>query len=229
MRGRYNVIDNPETESVMNDLGVEFNAVALPLYNLCPTAFVPIVILDQNGPKIVMATWWLLLEKGPKGLKPNPKWKTFNAVAKREPTSKLYAPALKKSRCILPSSGYYEWKGKQAYYIKPQDKAIAFAGLYRRWEIEGNEIHSCTLMTTMGHAKLAHIHEKSLPVMLPESERESWLSKEELPQSRLDLIFQSRLRDSLEVVPVSQYVNNADHRGEQCVEPVGEQQTMDVD
>lgn len=213
----------------MNDLGVEFNSVALPLYNLCPTAFVPIVILDQNGPKIVMAIWWLLLEKGPNGLKPNPKWKTFNAVSKRAPTSKLYGPALKKSRCILPASGYYEWKGKQAYYIKSQDNAIAFAGLYRRWEIEGNEIYSCTLMTTTGHPKLAHIHEKSLPVMLSSSKWKTWLSKDEIVQSKLDHIFESHLHTPIEAVPVSQYVNNADHRGSRCVEPVGEKQFLTAD
>jgi len=229
MCGRYNVIDNPETVSLMNDLGIEFNSVALPLYNLCPTAFVPIVILDENGPKIVMAIWWLLLEKGPNGLKPNPKWKTFNAVAKRATTSKLYGPALKKSRCILPASGYYEWKKKQAYYIKPKDSAIAFAGLYRRWEIEGSELYSCTLMTTEGHSKLAHIHEKSLPVMLPKSECENWLSRDELPHTKLDSIFESRLRESLEVVPVIQYVNNADHRGAQCIEAAGEKQTVAAD
>ncbi len=232
MCGRYNVTDDPAVRSLMTALGI-------PLYkgdellNLAPTAFVPIVIVEDNTPKVVMAVWWLLLQRGEQGMVPNPKWKTFNAVSSRAHTSKLYAPALKRYRCVMPASGYYEFAPeggkKRAYLIAPDSGAIAFAGLYRKWEYDGGVIYSCSLLTTEGHPKLAHIHKKSLPVMLQEHDYEAWLSGAELTLDHRTKLFESVLREPLTATPVDRTVNSASTKGAICTTPIGDVQRIAAD
>ena len=232
MCGRYNVTDDPAVRYLMAKLGLPLYEVD-ELLNIQPTAFVPIVIREDGETKVVNAVWWLLLTNGDKGMVPNPKWKTFNAVSSRAHTSKLYAPALRNQRCIMPASGYYEFKPesgyKQAYHIAPESGAIAFAGLYRKWQYEGGSLYSCSLMTTEGHPKLAHIHKKSLPVMLTEEDYDPWLSNEELTQEHRAAIFESKLRENFTAYPVDRSVNTASTKSGVCLEPIGEEEKYTAD
>jgi putative SOS response-associated peptidase YedK len=50
----------------------------------------------------------------------------------------MFRDAFKRSRCVIPASGYYEWKltptGKQPYYISAADGSVlSFAGLGPAW------------------------------------------------------------------------------------------------
>jgi putative SOS response-associated peptidase YedK len=57
------------------------------------------------------------------------------------------------NRCMIPASGYYEWKAdgkiKTPYYIHPRSGSfVAFAGLYDTWtNPQGEEIQTCTIVT----------------------------------------------------------------------------------
>ena len=58
----------------------------------------------------------------------------------------MFRDAFRRSRCVIPASGYYEWKptptGKQPYYISAADGSVlSFAGLWDEWhDIETGEI-----------------------------------------------------------------------------------------
>ena len=77
---------------------------------------------------------------------------TFNARAETVATKPMFRAAFTRSRCLIPASGYYEWKatptGKQPYYISAHDASVlSFAGLWDEWrDIEtGEAVKSCTI------------------------------------------------------------------------------------
>jgi hypothetical protein len=54
-------------------------------------------------------------------------------------TKPFFREAFKRTRCIIPASGYYEWldtpDGKQPHYFTRTDgQVISFAGLWDEWK-----------------------------------------------------------------------------------------------
>jgi putative SOS response-associated peptidase YedK len=51
----------------------------------------------------------------------------------------MFKSAFKRTRCLIPASGYYEWHdapdGKQPYYFTRRDEQpITIAGLWDEWK-----------------------------------------------------------------------------------------------
>jgi putative SOS response-associated peptidase YedK len=66
-------------------------------------------------------------------------------------TNSLFNSSFKRRHCLIPVSGYYEWKstsgGRQPYYFTRRDGSVlTIAGLWDEWRNpDTNElIHSCT-------------------------------------------------------------------------------------
>jgi putative SOS response-associated peptidase YedK len=62
----------------------------------------------------------------------------INARAETIASTPAFRDAFKSRRCIIPASGFYEWKktggAKQPFAIVPKDEALfAFAGLWENW------------------------------------------------------------------------------------------------
>ncbi len=54
---------------------------------------------------------------------------TFNACAETVASKPMFRAAFKRTRCLIPASGYYEWHstqtGKQPYYFTARDGSDA--------------------------------------------------------------------------------------------------------
>ena len=94
----------------------------------------------------------------------------------------MFRSAFKRSRCLIPASGYYEWKntpnGKQPYYYTARDGSpLTIAGLWDEWkDIEtGEPLKSCTMIITNANELASKIHDR-MPVLLSPDEFEPWLS-----------------------------------------------------
>ena len=64
---------------------------------------------------------------------------TFNARVETVTTKPFFREAFKRTRCVIPASGYYEWQdtsdGKQPHDFTGVDgQAISFAGIWDEWE-----------------------------------------------------------------------------------------------
>jgi putative SOS response-associated peptidase YedK len=64
----------------------------------------------------------------------------------------MFRDSFKKRRCLIPASGYYEWRetpeGKQPYYFTRRDgQIISIAGLWSDWtdKANGQNLKSCTM------------------------------------------------------------------------------------
>jgi len=151
-----------------------------PRYNICPTTEIDIVIERAGKRELVAARWGLVPSWWKKTLKELPA--TFNARAETVAEKPMYRTAFKKRRCIIPASGYYEWRkaddGKEPHYFWRSDKEIlSMAGLWEEWTdpATGEVIVSATIIVTKAAEELAHIHDR-MPVILEKDEISDWLS-----------------------------------------------------
>jgi putative SOS response-associated peptidase YedK len=86
-----------------------------PRYNIAPTSAIDVVLPTADGPAPVPMRWGLIPSWWKKTAKDVPS--TFNARAESAAEKPMFRSAFKRNRCIIPASGYFEWKtmpdGKQ--------------------------------------------------------------------------------------------------------------------
>lgn len=171
-------------------------------YNVSPTQTVP-VFTSAGG----VAARWGLIPSWSKEI--NTTYSTFNARIEGIDAKPAYRNAWKQSqRCLIPATGYYEWKGekgsKQPYFVhSPKGDPLVFAGLY---EPARNEIPaSCTIITKAAIGHMADLHIR-VPVMLSLKNAVDWYTLP--PSSALELAKSENLAD-VDYYPVSIAVGNS--------------------
>jgi putative SOS response-associated peptidase YedK len=117
----------------------------------------------------------------------------------------------------------FEWpktaNGKQPYYIRMEDGSpFAFAGLWESCGKHGEEIRSCTILTTNANDRVREIHYR-MPVILPPKNYDLWLDPDVLKAEPLLNLLWSYPDDVMEAYPVSKRVNKPSNDEPNCVEP----------
>jgi putative SOS response-associated peptidase YedK len=153
-----------------------------PRYNVCPTDPVDVVTAAEAKRELVTMRWGLVPWWWSKSLK-ELRMATFNARAETVGTKPVFRDALKRSRCLIPMSGYYEWEntpsGKQPWYFTAADGSpiVTAAGLCDEWKNRetGERVKSCTLIVGEPNNFATEIHDR-MPVFLTEEQFAPWLS-----------------------------------------------------
>ena len=191
-----------------------------PRFNIAPTQIVPTVV-SKSPNHIVMMRWGLV-----------PFWakdqrignKLINARAEGITNRPAFRASVKRKRCLVPATGFYEWKKmdgrKVPHYVHMRDDSFfAFAGLYDNWRgPDGSELLSFTIVTTSPNAMMKKIHNR-MPVILRQEDEGLWLSEEPLPENELKRILQPFPARPMVAYPVSQAVNNPNNDSEDLVTP----------
>src|SRR4029079_5006303 len=131
--------------------------------------------------------------------------------------------------CIVPADGFYEWqktdgKRKQPWFIRRRDgEPLAFAGLWESWhdpdaDDDAPPLRSCVIITTEPNELLAPIHDR-MPVVLPETEWDTWLDVDTHDVAALHRLLVPLPARELEAWTVSTRVNKADNDGPDLIEP----------
>lgn len=219
MCGRYSLSQLPEDLEVIwpEDIPPEWQ----PRYNIAPSQWCPVI--HQDDQEHIYLYRWGLIPYWAKDIKIG--YKMINARAETLWEKAGFKRAIQKSRCIIPSDGFYEWKKgagkqKQPYRICLKSEEIMyFAGLSEVWKNpDGKKINSFSIITTEPNELMADIHNR-MPVILPHNTTIStWLnpytSKEEL---------QNLLRpcdtELLKAYPVSPSLGNVKNEGEHLIQP----------
>jgi putative SOS response-associated peptidase YedK len=102
-------------------------------YNICPTTTIDTMIGRKGLRALVPMRWGVIPSWWSKPLK-EMNLATFNARVETITEKPMFRRAFKRTRCLIPASGYYEWHdapdGKQPYYFTRRDGAsITIAGL----------------------------------------------------------------------------------------------------
>ena len=177
-----------------------------PRYNIAPTTTIDVLRLAESGPELVSMRWGLIPGWWKKTAKEVPS--TFNARAETVAEKPMFRSAFKRTRCIMPASGYYEWRavegGKQPYFISAADgEVLSIAGLWDQWKDPetGETISSATLIVTAANDFTRPIHDR-MPVLLRNHDLDAWLTG----KSGVELLL-SAPNDYLRMWPVSKQVN----------------------
>lgn len=148
----------------------------------------------------------------------------INARAETLREKPAFRNAYRYRRCIVPVSGFYEWKKvgrtKQPYFVRPTDDLpIGLAGLWETWRSpDGSELETCTIITTDANAVIQPLHPRMAVVLLPDA-YEAWLSPD-TPLDALDRLLLPAPDDTLIAYPVSSRVNSPAHDDPSLVAPL---------
>jgi len=239
MCGRYATTMDPETlygvfEAEPDPVappgsGMYGGDLPRPRYNIAPTDTVAVVRVrprrgDDLATRFVGEARWGLVPSWAKEVSVGSR--LFNARAESVPDKAAFRTAFERRRCLVPASGYYEWRKlggqdgsstgrgkpqKQAYFITPQDGSVmAFAGLWEFWRSpEGAPVVSTTIITTEAPEPMTRIHDR-MPLVLPASEWAQWLDPSIPGGELLEMLSppSEELLRALELRPVGPAVGN---------------------
>ena len=132
------------------------------------------VVRDDAPDEIRFPTWGLV-----------PRWADefggghVNARAETLTEKPSFRDAYDERRCLVLADGFYDWKetdlGTQPYrFTLDRDEPFALAGLWERWEGDGDERTSFTVVTTEPNDVVADVHHR-MPVVLDPDEEDRWL------------------------------------------------------
>lgn len=102
----------------------------------------------------------------------------INTRSETAETHALFRESAKNRRCLIPASGYYEWKnenGKKTRYsfCSVSGEPLYLAGLYI-WQ-QTQRLPCYSILTREAEGSVADIHGR-MPVILPREAAELWLS-----------------------------------------------------
>jgi putative SOS response-associated peptidase YedK len=219
MCGRFNVIDSPGLQQLLQDLGIDLSLP--PAVNVAPTEQVSLVRRDERGTALDAARWWLT----PSWAKEvSQEYSMFNARSEKLSKSPAFRGPFRRQRGLVPMSSFIEWRTengvKQPWLISNEERALAVAALWDVWEGGEQPLLSCTLVTTAAAEAFKPWHQR-MPVMLGTDERARWLDNEQAIAPDDD-IFRSELKSSLLLTALSRAVSNARNKDPAAMQGSGE-------
>lgn len=219
-------------EEMLNDMVAEFGLKGLPNrelpfdWNIKPTQDVYIVKNDS----LEIASWGLIApwsKSKAEALKSQSA--AINARSETVHEKPTFKNAFRRSRCLVPASGYYEWatelgkyKPRQPVYISRNDgKMLAFAGIHDQWVSPEGEIrHSVAIITREAVGELATVHSR-MPMFLPKERWEAWMDLGLQDVDKVRALFENFQPDAnLRFWTVSDSVNSIRNNGPDLIAPV---------
>jgi len=215
MCGRYDLSLSPE--ALRDLLGVEGPAPALPpRWNVAPTQPVTVLVILGDGRRTLRAMRWGLIPSWAKD--PSIGSRMINARAETLGEKPSFRDALRRRRCLIPATGFYEWRKegrtKLPMHVRPRDGGLlTFAGLWESWTgPDGATLESCTIVTCPAGAPVDEFHER-MPVILPPEARERWLAPGPLDPAEVAALLVPAPEGLLVAEPASPRVNSPANEG----------------
>lgn len=225
MCGRYVLAETGE------DIRKRYHAT-MPLievekrYNVAPTQMMPTVIRGSGKKpdnEIVTMRWGLIPHWAKEA---STKYTMINARADTILGKVSFKRPFLNSRCLVPATGFYEWKtdenGKKIpYYIHLKDEELfSFAGFYETWHNPetDQDMQTYSIITTEPNDLMAKIHDR-MPVILPKEDEEVWLDPT-TSANELKVLLKSYPAKEMDAYAVSTVVNRAGHESPDLIKPV---------
>ena len=204
MCGRYALHSNPEVVALQFGLASPPGFAAS--YNIPPGSTLLVVKNSREEKPVADNCRWGLIPAWAKD--PAIGNKLANARAETIAEKPAFRSAFRLSRCLVPASGFYEWKTaagrKHPWYMRPKEAALfGLAGITELWNGPGGPLQTVALITTSPNELMRPIHDR-MPVIIEPGDYAAWLDvKNERPGALLRPYPESRM----EAIPVSPRVN----------------------
>lgn len=194
-------------------------------YNIAPTQ--PILTIYRQGSeyKPQLMRWGLV----PGWVKdPQDFPLIINARSETMAEKASFRTALKNQRCLIPASGYYEWRknadgSKTPHYITRQDsKPMLFAGLHSTWSgPNGEEIDTAAIVTLAAKGEMKKLHDR-VPAVLDSAGAAEWIDTAEVNGPAAGKIIANLKTPAMRFEPVSSRVGSPSNDDEGLIQPVYE-------
>lgn len=160
-----------------------------------PTDAVPIMAHRHGERRLTMARWWLvpryLRDLNKLGhmfnarsetlLREFEQWRCMPQNLQANASHPYLRPFLEGRRCLMPVSGYYEFKDGRPYLFTLEGREVfSVAGIWE-WNAHiktpdwSGGILSCAMITTAPNAQTAEYHNR-MPAILSPEQYDEWLS-----------------------------------------------------
>jgi putative SOS response-associated peptidase YedK len=192
-----------------------------PIYNLCPTMESPVIRLLDGERELNLMRWQLVPSTEPAF---TTKLSTINARSEGVFQSRLYRDLVVRQRCVIPISGFFEWKRegdrKRPFKIHLKDEPImSVAGIWDTWKRgTPDERSSFSILTTAANSFMSEIHDR-MPVILGRSDEDQWLDPQFHQQESLQRLFKPCPSPWLNAIEVSTLVNSPKNDTAAVLEP----------
>lgn len=192
-------------------------------FNIAPTQEAPVVRARAGGePELIDARWGLL----PSWVKePGKLAQPINAKIETAGEKPMFRHAFKRSRVLVPASGFYEWVPvagyKRPYFIRPAggESLFGFGGLLEHWDSPEGKVLTFAILTTAANDLMRPILER-MPVIIQPEDYAQWLDPGLIDSKLLRAFAGEYPGDGMEAYPVSRAVGNPRAQGVALVAPV---------
>lgn len=166
MCGRYNftVEQSDEVIEILEKLNAKFQGKEYKTGEIYPTNLAPVLIEEKEEVTPTLSSWGFP--------KYDEKGVIINARAESAFEKKTFRDSLQNRRCIIPSTGFYEWdsnKRKFLFRLKGTN-ALYMAGLYMYYRDEMRYV----ILTTEANDSMKEIHNR-MPLVIPKKDIKTWI------------------------------------------------------
>lgn len=222
MCGRFTL--NNEIEELMEEFMFNLVGEYTPRYNIAPSQNI-LTVINRNEKRVGGYTRWGLVPTWSKDIKIG--YKLLNARAETLVEKPSFKRAFKQTRCVIPASGFYEWKKldkeKQPYLFKMEDdKPFVFLGLYDTWRNNNDNslLYSSTIITTTPNELTETVHDR-MPVITQDNEIiDYWLDPKNENTEALKSLLIPYPAERMKAIRVSSIVNSPKNDVSECMEPI---------
>lgn len=222
MCGRFTLFANEN--QIIQEFGLDGPIEGYtPSYNVAPSHQVVSIIYDGEKKRAGTLQWGLI-----------PSWaedkkigyKMINARSETAHVKPSFRTLMTEKRCLIIADSFYEWQQtearKEAKRIQVEDRSLfAFAGLWDRWEKDGETIFTCTILTKDSNPFMRNIHHR-MPIILPKEQQDEWITNRFVQPSEAKQFLETVEPDPFTAYTVRDRVNKVAHNDEQCIEPLPE-------
>ncbi len=169
MCGRYSLFFDDgydyDVAKIMDILKQNYPQTKVKQGEIYPTNTAP-VLIKQNSEITPVPYSWGFPNFRSKGV-------LINARAETAEEKKTFRDSLLNRRCVIPSTGFYEWdKSKQKYLFHlPECRTLYMAGFYNFFKDEPRFI----ILTTSANPSVSVIHNR-MPLVLDKSQIHEWIT-----------------------------------------------------
>jgi putative SOS response-associated peptidase YedK len=218
MCGRF-ALKAPPAE-LISRFGLDECADFSPRYNIPPGTDIPVIRQSPEGRRVLHLLRWGLVPHWAKDQSVGAKLN--NARGESVAGKPSFRDAFKRRRCLIPASGFYEWKSegrsKQPYYFSLKSgETMALAGLWEsRTMPDGSVLRTTCIITTAANALMAPVHDR-MPVIISPGNWQVWLAEPAEAMERLVAPFPDT---EMQAWPVSRRVSKTVDDDAGLIDPV---------
>lgn len=139
----------------------------------------------------------------------------------------MFRKAFRCRRCLIPASGFYEWKtvpgqrARQPFYISNRDGSpLSFAGIWGdACNADGEAVTTCAVLTTHANAVLQPIHVR-MPVIIDRRNWDTWLNPEPVEEALLMELIAPSDAEKMQAWGVAHAVNKVTNNNPALLLPI---------